>query len=155
MFVQDTLGEKADYQAVCLFIGMTELWKCPIDLIAPVDYLFDDYEGDASSLYGGGFSYTRCVPSSRRSYVSLQEALKTPYDLMVWGTITRSKTLFRETFDRLPKERRWLVCGHDVGKPEAKVKEWKSQGTVFVREFEKEYNNQRFANLLSRTFQVK
>src|ERR1022692_198931 len=78
-------NEKADYQSDLLFHGFRQLFGEACIDFPRKDYLYKDYQGDTSRLWGKGFSYSRVlddiIVNDRERYQHL--ALTNWFDLLV------------------------------------------------------------------------
>ena len=69
LFVDQQLTYRADYLSVLMLIGLKQLLGTQVEVLHPVDYIYDDFESDVSHLYGRGFGYTRILPADARSQI--------------------------------------------------------------------------------------
>ena len=71
LFIDRSLASRTDYLSAFTFIGLSEVLGVALVAAFEPPYLFDDFAGDTSRLYGKGFGYTRVIPESLRSHESL------------------------------------------------------------------------------------
>lgn len=138
LFLDDRIPTKPDYLSTMVLIGLYEAWpSATIHVPFGVPYLYGDAEGDLTSLYGRGFSYVRSIDPGRRvPSPTLPEAIKDfkSYDLIVYGSVKRSRPGLYSILGKYPKDRTWFFCGADVQPHISRIQPWSAWGTLFMRE---------------------
>jgi hypothetical protein len=121
LFVDANLGQMADYLSLFTLIGFKQLLGSDCSVLMPVPYVYSDWGGDSSTLYGRGFGYTRILePSvrneneSRAQLVALDSVSEITFDAVVIGNITRNSELARELLLRFPAEKTIWIHGEDT-----------------------------------------
>lgn len=118
-----------DYLDTLTLIGMKQLLGGNCVEVLPHDWLYSDATADYSHLYGRGFTYTRhLLPEWRSTVGSLRD-----YDVIVWGSWTRSKEFWSEAVDKVDHRRLIRLIGEDYV--------WRHDGVdvpTFVREQQSE-----------------
>ena len=115
------VGTNIDYQRDCLAIGLLErLRSTPtgveVDFYEDLPWLFDDYPGDCSSLYGMGYSICKKVPASEHRLVLKSDVFNKIYDFIIVATssshfkLSPDITKWIEKQSTVPKA---LIIGND------------------------------------------
>lgn len=142
LFVDGALNKLADYQSVFTLIGLKQLMGTKIEVSHSVPYLYSDWQGDSSTLYGRGFGYSRILdPDLKSTRESLNgtwspdhEALVN-YDAIILGSVTRNREVAYKLLKMFPPEGTIWIHGEDQGPEEELVNTTKKHGvTLFVRE---------------------
>lgn len=140
LFVDFSLAEKVDYLSAFTLIGLKHLRGNDVVSATKIPYIYDDYSGITSSLYGRGFGYSRSVDrmlagSDLAPGEFRPEAIADQFDYLVIGSITRNQSIARNllrSFD--PQKTIWLH-GEDRGPNSQEIEEITSTGVeLFVRE---------------------
>lgn len=138
LFLDDRIPVKPDYQSMMVLIGLYEAWpEAHIDVPFEVPYLYDDFTGPTSQLYGRGFSYVKSIPSGqRRPTINIKDAWKAldSYDLIVYGSVKRSQPGLLAITSKVDHAKIWLFCGADRQPHISRLNLWMRLGTVFMRE---------------------
>lgn len=67
LFIDEELPDQADYLSVLSLIGLKQVLGKRVEVAFPVPYVYADFAGDTSKLYGRGFGYTRHLPSKLKT----------------------------------------------------------------------------------------
>jgi hypothetical protein len=108
------IGANIDYQRDCLAIGLLST-GVSIDFYEDLPWLFDDYTGDCSSLYGIGYSICKKVPASKHRLPTAALHANV-YDLIIVATSSSHFKLDSEITKWLEKQSsvpKALVMGND------------------------------------------
>lgn len=108
------IGANIDYQRDCLAIGLLST-GVSIDFYEDLPWLFDDYTGDCSSLYGMGYSICKKVPASKHRLPTAALHANV-YDLIIVATSSSYFKLDSEITKWLEKQSsvpKALVMGND------------------------------------------
>jgi hypothetical protein len=108
------VGTNIDYQRDCLAIGLLST-GASIDFYEDLPWLFDDYTGDCSSLYGMGYSICKKVPASKHRLPTATLRANV-YDLIIVATSSSHFKLDSEITKWLEKQSsvpKALVMGND------------------------------------------
>jgi len=108
------IGTNIDYQRDCLAIGLLST-GVSIDFYEDLPWLFDDYTGDCSSLYGMGYSICKKVPASKHRLPTAALHANV-YDLIIVATSSSYFKLDSEITKWLEKQSsvpKALVIGND------------------------------------------
>jgi hypothetical protein len=141
LFVDANLGQMADYLSLFTLIGFKQLLGSDCSVLMPVPYVYSDWGGDSSTLYGRGFGYTRILEPSVRNenesqaeQVALDSVSEITFDAVVIGNITRNSELARELLLRFPAEKTIWIHGEDTPPLLPETEFLLNSGThVFVR----------------------
>ena len=107
----------SDYQSTLTLIGLKEIYGPACRPLYPAPWIYEDWAGDTSHLYGRGFGYTRVLPADARSAAeSVCLATNTPTttsdiepDLVVIGSVSRNLAHARELLaDQSPARTIWI-----------------------------------------------
>lgn len=110
------VGTNIDYQRDCLAIGLLESQGVEVDFYEDLPWLFDDYPGDCSSLYGMGYSICKKVPASKHRLVLKSDVFNKIYDFIIVATssshfkLSPDITKWIEKQSTVPKA---LIIGND------------------------------------------
>jgi len=141
LFIDENLAEGVDYLSLLTLIGLYQLPGFAVTSMIPAPYLWSDWKGDATSLYGRGFGYSRLLnPNSRRnqSPVSVRMVRRAlqgqKYDAVIFGSIMRNLRLHAYLQPYLDPSRTVLINGEDLPVDRETLDELTSTGChVFVR----------------------
>jgi hypothetical protein len=121
LFVDENLVHMADYLSLFTLIGLKQLLGSNCSVLVPVPYVYIDWEGDSSLLYGRGFGYTRILDVSTRNEnefltepISVDLVDDLAFDAIIVGNITRNSDLARELLSRFPAEKTIWIHGEDT-----------------------------------------
>ena len=87
-----------------------------VDFYEDLPWLFDDYPGDCSSLYGMGYSICKKVPASKHRLVLKSDVFNKIYDLIIVATSSSNFKLDPEITKWLEKQStvpKALIIGND------------------------------------------
>lgn len=102
-------AEAPDYLDTLTLIGMKQLLGSNCTETTPHNWLYSDFNASASHLYGRGFTYTCNLHSEWRSVVGdIRD-----YDVIVWGSWTRSKMFWNEAMELLDHNKMIRLIGED------------------------------------------
>ena len=142
LFVDEALVGMPDYQSVLTLIGLKQLLGTNVSVAHPVDYVYADWDGDATDLYGRGFGYTRVLDPrlkegneiSATPLIISRESLAV-FDAIVIGSITRNTELAGRLLDLFPAEKSIWIHGEDEGPTEQDIRGYReARVTAFARE---------------------
>ena len=106
-----------DYLQDDVFHGLMSLDGVDVEHNVPFDYLFDDYAGDITQLYGRGVSYARNISSIRKHVVDAFEIFgklnDDYYDAVIYLSIRRNATYFDDVSRLLSPKHIALIDGED------------------------------------------
>jgi len=105
----------SDYLRDLSLIGMKEILgdQCVADIDIP--YIYDDYAGDPTTLWGRGFTYTKVVPASSRSGLNMDDLQSGRFDLIVYGSVHRGVPHWDTVIQTYRPEQIVVLCGEDIG----------------------------------------
>jgi len=92
LFLDDAVVEAPDYLSMLTLVGLKQNFRTKCFTFSEPNYLYDDYSGDTSSLYGRGFGYTRVLEFNLKSIVPRNVRLNS-FDLLVVGSLARNLDL--------------------------------------------------------------
>lgn len=142
LFIDEAAVLKVDYQSIFALIGLKQLLGKRVTVAFPVDYVYDDWTGDAGALYGRGFGYSRVLDRGLRNSneakstnLDLSKRELEGFDLVVVGSLTRNLVLAHKLLGSFPAEKTIWIHGEDKGPSAAEISAFTSLGVnVFVRE---------------------
>ena len=142
LFVDEVLPSMPDYQSVFTLIGLKQALKGRLSVAFPVDYIYDDWQGNALSLYGRGFGYSRSLSAKLRSpgeslgeTVPLSKESLLSFDRVVIGSVTRNSEAVAATLAHFPASRTVWIHGEDNGPSTKDMELYKKLGVrAFARE---------------------
>ena len=106
-----------DYLQDDVYHGLKSLYGQDVESNANLEYLYEDYTGDTTTLYGMGFSYARTLDSGVRNVVSAEEISQKLadkyYDVVVYLSHHRCLQQFEEVVKCVPWGRILLCDGED------------------------------------------
>ena len=142
LFVDETAVSKPDYQSIFTLIGLKQLLGKKVSVAFPIDYIYDDWNGNSTDLYGRGFGYSRVVDQALKSSnetvgKSLMFSTRSlsKFDLIVVGSLTRNSALAHQLLGKFPASKTIWIHGEDRGPSVSDISKFKELGvTVFARE---------------------
>lgn len=106
-----------DYQRDVLLHGMKTLKGKDCVEVANIPFMYSDYAGDVTKLYGRGMTYTRNLDPALRNVQSLEKVMQDVRDarfqLIIYGSCHRSMLNFREICLHGQGAYCMVVCGED------------------------------------------
>ena len=142
LFVDQQHPEISDYQSTLALIGLKEIYGAGCRPLYPAPWIYQDWQGETSHLYGRGFGYTRILPPQARSAAEVAcmengDPVTTsaqPFDVVVVGSISRNLTAARELLKDCQPSRTIWIHGEDTPPRIDTVRMLRSSGTqVLVR----------------------
>lgn len=143
LFLDESLARTPDYLSIFTLIGLKNILGSAVDVAFPADYLYRDWGGKKSGLYGRGFGYTSSLDPAVKSDMELgaslssfqRSAMARDIDAVVVGNITRNEKIAREMLGYFPPERTIWIHGEDRGPSDSELETLRSTGVnLFVRE---------------------
>jgi hypothetical protein len=122
LFVDQQHPGISDYQSTLALIGLKEIYGTACRPLYPAPWIYEDWEGDTSHLYGRGFGYTRVLPAEARSATEsaclAADATTTTSnrepDLIVVGSVSRNLAQARELLQEHASARTIWIHGEDT-----------------------------------------
>ena len=106
-----------DYLQDDIYHGLKTLDDVNVESNVSLSYLYDDYDGDITKLYGRGMSYARNIPSRKRHVVSSYEIYGKLaahyYDGVIFLSWRRRRDMYDHIALVMPKHRIALIDGED------------------------------------------
>jgi len=142
LFVDEAAVGMPDYQSILTLIGLKQLFGAQISVAYPLDYVYEDWRGKPSELYGRGFGYSRVLGNEMKNENEVagtesglsREALAA-FDAIVVGSITRNVDLAHKLLDIYPPEKTVWIHGEDDGPTATEIAAYRKAGvTAFARE---------------------
>jgi hypothetical protein len=142
LFIDAAAVSMPDYQSIFTLIGLKQTLGKRVSVAFPLDYVYEDWTGDAAALYGRGFGYSRVLETKlkNRNEISgealdLSAASLATFDTVVVGSVTRNATLAEQLLARFPAAKTIWIHGEDQGPSASDMATFREKGvTVFVRE---------------------
>jgi hypothetical protein len=142
LFVDAAAVAMPDYQSIFTLIGLKQTLGKRISVAFPLDYVYEDWAGDAAALYGRGFGYSRALARKLKNrneisgeILDLSAASLATFDAVVVGSVTRNAALAAQLLARFPASKTIWIHGEDQGPSASEMATFRKKGvTVFVRE---------------------
>lgn len=143
LFIDSKLPQVPDYLSLLTLIGLKEIFGSECHEWYHVDYLYSDFEGDISKLYGRGFGYGKLLSpqlkssdTSRTGSRELKSVLHSGrFGAVVVGSAPRNPRLSRLILKHFEPSRVVLLDGEDHPPTSALLDRYASlDSNVFVRE---------------------
>ena len=148
LFLDELLPERADYLSVLTLIGLMQDESYHVDVAYPVDYIFSDWSGDVSQMYGRGFGYTKVLGKSKSKTpwcsIGTCDSPPTPgtngyysecFDTMVVGDISANRNLTKMLDSEIGGPAKIYLRGDDLAPTTSEYLWLRSlSGSVFSRE---------------------
>lgn len=142
LFLDQLAPSHPDYQSVLTLIGLKQVLGRSVAVAHPIEYIYRDWQGDSTALYGRGFGYSRVLNPAvknpnevEKSEIKLTEASLARFDMIVIGSVTRNAGLASQLLRIFPASRTVWVHGEDQSPSHLQMNEYRNSGaTVFVRE---------------------
>jgi hypothetical protein len=144
LFIDATAVSMPDYQSVFTLIGLKQTLGKRVSVAFPLDYVYEDWTGDAAALYGRGFGYSRVLDAKLKNrneifgeVLDQSAASLRAFDTVIVGSVTRNATLAEELLSRFPASKTIWIHGEDQGPSASEIAKFRAKGvTAFVRELE-------------------
>ena len=142
LFVDQQHPGISDYQSTLALIGLKEIYGAACRPLYPVPWIYEDWQGETSHLYGRGFGYTRVLAPEARSaaetacLASGDPVITSaqPCDVVVVGSISRNLIQAGELLKECPPSRTIWIHGEDTPPRVDTVRMLRSSGTqILVR----------------------
>jgi hypothetical protein len=138
LFVDQQHPDAVDYLSTLTLIGLKEHFGQQCSPLFPAPWIYRDYGGDVSHLYGRGFGTTRLLDPDLRADNELSgttEALRyQDFDTVVVGSISRNAELAEELARYFAPDRTIWIHGEDTPPLVEQVRFYRTFGThLFVR----------------------
>jgi len=138
LFVDAQHPDSIDYLSTLTLIGLKEIFgtNC-VPLFSP-PWIYQDFQGDVSHLYGRGFGTTRVLDPHLRSAEEVEsppllESLE-QFDTVVVGSISRNRGLAHHLRHAFPPDRTIWIHGEDTPPLSDAMRDYRSSGAhLFVR----------------------
>lgn len=103
----------SDYLRDTVLIGMKQILgsNCVDD--TEISFLYDDWAGDQSTLWGRGFSYVRTLPATTKPRFSVADIASRSFDLIVYGSVHRGMPHWEEVHKHYTSKEIVVLCGED------------------------------------------
>jgi hypothetical protein len=138
LFVDAQHPGSIDYLSTLTLIGLKEVFgaKC-VPLFAP-PWIYTDFLGDVSHLYGRGFGTTKIVDPLLKSPEELEQLSKMDaledFDCVVIGSISRNFDIAEELRDAFPPDRTIWIHGEDTPPLPQAMRDYRASGAhLFIR----------------------
>ena len=142
LFVDAAVTTKPDYQSNLTLIGLKQVLGKRLSVAFPTNYIYEDWTGTATELYGRGFGYALCLDPGLKNRNEIHEA-ELPmdsssvdqFDAVIVGSVTRNRALARKLLSSFPPERTVWLHGEDLGPSPQETDSYLATGVkLFVRE---------------------
>lgn len=148
LFLDEVLPKRADYLSVFTLIGLMQEPSWHVDVAFPVEYIFQDWQGDASGLYGRGFGFAKVLETTKPgNYWCSRGTCATPpdwkdggqnlshFDVVLVGDLSANRLLTQSVDSRFKSSTKAYLRGDDLAPTRSEYKWIKSlEGRVFSRE---------------------
>lgn len=137
LFVDLELHQKLDYLSAMALSGLMAQDSMETFILGqPPEYMFEDFKGDSSELYGRGFGYCRILNSKSRMTVETDSVDFKKYDFVVVGSASRNHVFLEENRENLKATNLIILDGADepIGQEQLAWLKSFSNAKIFVRE---------------------
>lgn len=145
MFLDKALAKRTDYLSIFTLTGLKLVKENDVQAVFEPEYLFDDYTGDTTRLYGRGFGYSKSLPRLLKTQQPLAHdasvvevvSASDAYDHIVVGNYDANRELVAEMLAAgVPATKFVCLIGSDLAADFRLRHEIHRSGmTFFVREF--------------------
>lgn len=142
LFINDSMPQTPDYLSMMTLIGLKRVFGKQVTVCPECEYLYDDYSGNVKQLNCYGFNYVKTIAATDRqqNVVSEQEIRRNitnhKYDLIVYGSMSRSWSWYNHVKKHVPANRIWLMQGEDHSFSMWNPKDILDTGIIFYRELD-------------------
>ena len=138
LFVDQQHPGAVDYLSTLTLVGLKEHFGQQCSPLFPAPWIYRDYDGDVSHLYGRGFGTTRVLDPALRAdnefSGSTTELRYQDFDSLVIGSISRNTELAEELARYFTPDRTIWIHGEDTPPLAEQVRSYRTFGThLFVR----------------------
>jgi len=138
LFVDQQHPDAVDYLSTLTLVGLKEHFGQQCSPLFPAPWIYRDYDGDVSHLYGRGFGTTRLLDPGLRADNErsgfAQDSGYQDFDTLVIGSISRNMEVAVELTRYFAPDRTIWIHGEDTPPLAAQVLSYRTFGThVFVR----------------------
>ena len=138
LFVDQQHSDAVDYLSTLTFIGLKEHFGQQCCPLFPAPWIYRDYDGDVSHLYGRGFGTTRLLNPDLRAGNELSGATEElryqDFDTLVVGSISRNAELAEELARYFAPDRTIWIHGEDTPPLPEDMRTYRQAGAhLFVR----------------------
>ena len=146
LFVDESLSSRTDYLSAFTYVGLKQATGHRTQAAFEPLYLFDDFAGDTSTLYGRGFGYSRSIPAALRGSLTAAGSspselaeLSASFDAIVIGNYDANRGLVAQLRGLgVPADKFVCIVGSDLPSDFRLRHDIARSGmTFFVREFVK------------------
>ena len=146
LFVDESLPARTDYLSAFTYVGLKQATGHRTQAAFEPLYLFDDFAGDTSTLYGRGFGYSRSIPAALRGSLTAAGSspselaeLSASFDAIVIGNYDANRGLVAQLRGLgVPADKFVCIVGSDLPSDFRLRHDIARSGmTFFVREFVK------------------
>ncbi len=147
LFVDESLPRRTDYLSAFTYIGLKQATGQRTQAAFEPHFLFDDFTGDTSTLYGRGFGYSRSLPATLRGSLTATgqtdarqlAELSASFDAIVVSNYDANRGLVDQLRQRgVPANKCVCIVGSDLPTDFRLRHDMARSGmTFFVREFVK------------------
>ncbi len=141
LFVSESAENQPDYTSNLTFIGLKQILGSAVVPSHPLDYLYSDWGGRQTALYGRGFGYARVLDpnlkadSEREVRTISRPPTAREWDWLVLGSVARDAAWAQHLLDSFSPERTIWLHGEDHPPTPNDIATFRSSGAhVFVRE---------------------
>ena len=144
LFIDASTPSRPDYLSILTLIGLKQVLGKQVDVAFPVNYIYEDWAGNARELYGRGFGFSRTLEAGIKNQnelygheLSLHQSSLTRFDAIVIGSEPRNTVLARDLLSAFPPEQTVWLHGEDRGPSITELDSYQKTGvTMFVRELD-------------------
>ncbi|MEC8648791.1 MAG: hypothetical protein VXY08_08605 [Actinomycetota bacterium] len=138
LFVDQQHPDAVDYLSTLTLIGLKEHFGQQCSPLFPAPWIYRDYDGDVSHLYGRGFGTTRLLNPDLRAGNELSGATEElryqDFDTLVVGSISRNAELAEELARYFAPDRTIWIHGEDTPPLPEDMRTYRQAGAhLFVR----------------------
>lgn len=137
LFVDRSLKDNPDYLSIFTLMGLKQILGDNLHVAFEPMYLYDDWKGPVTDLYGRGFSYAKKLSKTKRKQIGwnfLKSSFEDlPYDFIIIGNLQRN-TDFVSQLGMVKREKLILIDGEDRADIRLCTEMQRRSRFIFVRE---------------------
>jgi hypothetical protein len=120
-----------DYLCDSVLTGLKQIHGARIVDVPKIEFLYANYTGDTSKLYGRGMTYSKNLPDLEVDRTDIERRIsKKDFDLVIFGSVHRGRPFHKLVVETYPSDRIVYLCGEDMH-----YCGYSAYKNLFIREF--------------------